>query len=127
MNATDSWTRVTLMGLLHVVKSCGHPSHGSCCVHCGTWETYLHNQLCPVKVAERCADLNFSNQDRKVVLTPDVNGVSPDAVSGPERKRPDNTAHSSDCCSGFVTQEGRDIHQAIEHEPQNPDSSEQSK
>ena len=24
---------------------------------------------------------------------------------------------SSDCCSGFVTQEGRDIHQAIEHEP----------
>lgn len=30
--------------------------------------------------------------------------------------------NSSDCCSGFVTQEGRDIHQAIEHEPQNPDS-----
>jgi hypothetical protein len=65
----------------------------------------------------RLADLNFSNQDRKVVLTPDVNGVSPDAVSGPERKRPDNTAHSSDCCSGFVTQEGRDIHQALEHLP----------
>jgi len=40
-----------------------------------------------------------------------VREVQPDRPTrGPANDKPD-------CCSGFVTQEGRDIHQAIEHEP----------
>lgn len=49
--------------------------------------------------------------------------LAEDALSLRRLERDDALAdlNKADCCSGFVTQEGRDIHQAIEHEPQNPD------
>ena len=55
------------------------------------------------------ADLNSSDQ---------VPGYTAERMRETGWTEHEIRARTSDCCSGFVTQEGREIHQAIEHEPE---------